>query len=89
MKRHEAASSFERHVDSAWLLHEPRKGSLSGIERADMHRALYDVAGLLHARNEEHFGPIVPDVPYRHKYVRPDGPDDPVLLDRGEVDRIV
>jgi hypothetical protein len=88
-KRRAAESSFERHVDSAWILRDCRNGGLSDIERTDMYRALYKLAETVHSRNVDHFGPIVPDVPYVHKYVRPNGPADPVLVDSGLVDRIV
>ena len=44
---------------------------------------------MIHAKQVTHFGPVVPEAPYVHKYVRPDGPDDPVLLDRELVDDLV
>jgi hypothetical protein len=86
-----AREAFQRHLEGrltgTGVLRTGNSNMTDG-EQAEVCGALYKLGGLLLAENVEHFGAIEPEAPYVFKYVRPDGPDGPVLLDRAFVDRI-
>jgi hypothetical protein len=88
MTRNEAVRSFERQVDTAWILRDCTSG-LAPVERTDVYCELYDLAERLHVMHEGHFGEIVPEGPYRHKYVRPCGEDATVLVDAKFLDELM
>jgi hypothetical protein len=88
MKRSKAESAFGGKLGSAWILRECYS-RMAPTEQERVYSSLYALAEQIYEHHLDTYGEIVPERPYVHKYVRREGPDDPVLVESSFLDGLL